>query len=271
MRKVFSYKVSELQPYISWGYFFHAWQMSGQDKADREVLREDAQHMLNDFDSKYQTKAVFMLCDAYSDGDDVVIGETRIPMLRQQAPSGGDSHCLCLADFIRPLSVVQGDQIGLFATTVDIRMETEYVADPYMKMLSQTLADRLAEATAERLHEQVRKELWGYASEERLSVARMLRGEYVGIRPAVGYPSLPDTSVNFLLDGLLGMSEIGIRLTESGAMRPHASVSGLMMAHPQARYFNLGPVGQDQMTDYARRRGLPIEIARRFLASNLIN
>ena len=114
-------------------------------------------------------------------------------------------------------------------------------------------------------------DLWGYGREEQLTIAQMLRGEYVGIRPAVGYPSMPDTSVNFILSDLLNMSEIGIRLTESGAMRPHASVSGLIIAHPQAHYFSLGKVGEDQLADYARRRGLPVALARRFLASVLIN
>ena len=138
-----------------------------------------------------------------------------------------------------------------------------------MRMLAQTLADRLAEATAERLHEQVRKEFWGYAPEEQLSIPEMLSERFQGIRPAVGYPSLPDTSLNFIIDRLLDMQGIGIRLTEHGAMRPHASVSGLMISHPQARYFNLGKIGDDQLADYADRRGIPVEMMRKFLASNL--
>ena len=133
----------------------------------------------------------------------------------------------------------------------------------------QLLADRLAEAAAERVHEQVRKTYWGYAAEEQLSISDMLIEKFQGIRPAVGYPSLPDTSLNFVLDELLDMKQIGIRLTESGAMKPHASVSGLMLSHPKARYFNLGKIGEDQLQDYARRRGLPIEVCRKFLAANL--
>ena len=135
--------------------------------------------------------------------------------------------------------------------------------------LAQLLADRLAEAAAERMHEQVRKDIWGYAKDEQLTIPEMLVEKFQGIRPAVGYPSLPDTSLNFVLDELIDMKQIGIRLTESGAMKPHASVSGLMMAHPQARYFNLGKIGADQLQDYARRRGLPVEVCRKFLASNL--
>ena len=119
------------------------------------------------------------------------------------------------------------------------------------------------------LHEQVRKHLWGYAPDEQLSISDMLIEKFQGIRPAVGYPSLPDTSLNFVLDDLLDMKQIGIRLTESGAMKPHASVSGLMLAHPEARYFNLGKIGEDQLRDYARRRGLPVEVCRKFLAGNL--
>ena len=127
----------------------------------------------------------------------------------------------------------------------------------------------LAEAAAERMHEQVRKEFWGYAKDEQLSIPDMLVEKFQGIRPAVGYPSLPDASLNFILDDLLDMKQIGIRLTESGAMKPHASVSGMMLAHPKARYFSIGKIGEDQLGDYARRRGLPIEVCRKFLAANL--
>ena len=131
--------------------------------------------------------------------------------------------------------------------------------------LAQTLADRLAEATAEVLHMEVRRSLWGYAPDENLSVAELLREDFQGIRPAVGYPSMPDTSVNFIIDRLINLKQIGIRLTESGAMKPHASVSGLMFAHPKAHYFELGRIGEDQLRDYAHRRGLPVELIRRFL------
>jgi cobalamin-dependent methionine synthase I len=148
-------------------------------------------------------------------------------------------------------------------------LESDFDADPYMKMMAQLLADRLAEATAERMHEQVRKYYWGYAPDEQLSMEALHLEHFQGIRPAVGYPSLPDVSLNFLLDQLLQMKQIGIRLTESGAMRPHASVSGLMIAHPKAHYFSVGHVGEDQLHDYAQRRGLPVELVRKFLAGNL--
>lgn len=148
-------------------------------------------------------------------------------------------------------------------------METDFDADPYQKMMMQLLADRLAEAAAERMHEQIRKEFWGYAAGEQLSISEMLVEKFQGIRPAVGYPSLPDTSLNFVLNDILNMKQIGIRLTESGAMKPHASVSGLMFSHPRARYFAVGKIGEDQLHDYAHRRGLPVEVCRKFLAANL--
>ena len=132
-------------------------------------------------------------------------------------------------------------------------------------MLAQTLADRLAEATAERLHQEVRTKIWGYAPDEQASIDDLLNCRYVGIRPAVGYPSIPDASINFMIDNIINIRQIGIRLTESGMMTPHASVSGLMFAHPQAKYFSIGDIGKDQMNDYARRRGLPMEMMKKFL------
>ena len=136
-------------------------------------------------------------------------------------------------------------------------------------MMGQTLADRLAEAAAEKMHQEVRTHYWGYAPDEHLSMDDLHLEHYQGIRPAVGYPSMPDTSMNFVLDTLLDMKQIGIRLTESGMMQPHASVSGLMFAHPKARYFDLGKIGNDQLEDYAHRRSIPVELMRRFLASKL--
>ena len=222
-------------------------------------------------EGKYHAHALFLLLDAYSDGDDIIVSDNkRIPMLRQQEVGSGYRS---LADYVAPLASADSSslasKIGLFATSVDMGLETDFASDAYQKMMAQLLADRLAEAAAEVLHEQVRKHLWGYAPDEKLSIADMLVEKFQGIRPAVGYPSLPDTSLNFVLDDLLDMKQIGIRLTESGAMKPHASVSGLMLAHPETRYFNLGKIGEDQLRDYARRRGLPVEVCRKFLAGNL--
>lgn len=263
------YTVAQLRPYINWIYFYHAWGLAGQPQAEKELMRHEADRMLDLFDSRYKTHAVFGIFKANSNGDDLLLDNVCIPMLRQQHPAREGEPNLCLADFVRPRSSGITDRVGAFATTVDSAMEHDFIADDYRRMLSQTLADRLAEATAELVHLQVRRTYWGYAPDENLTIQQLLREDFQGIRPAIGYPSLPDTSVNFLLDQLLDMKQIGIRLTESGAMKPHASVSGLMLAHPKAHYFDLGKIGEDQLRDYAHRRHIPLELARRFLAVRL--
>ena len=288
-----TYDISQLRPYINWPYFFFAWQV--KDPSEKERLRQESEVFLDTLEGNYHAHALFLLLDAYSDGDDIIVFRgmrneecgmwneecgMRIPCLRQQQ---GEPPYLCLADFICPLNkshstfhiphstfhIPHSTKIGLFATSVDMGLETDFASDAYQKMLAQLLADRLAEAAAERVHEQVRKEFWGYAKDEQLTIPEMHIEKFQGIRPAVGYPSLPDASLNFILDDLLDMKQIGIRLTESGAMKPHASVSGLMLAHPKAHYFSIGKIGEDQLRDYARRRGLPIEVCRKFLAANL--
>ena len=296
-----TYNISDLVPYVNWVYFFYAWQV--KEEAEKQRLRQEAEVLLSKLEGRYHVYGIFELFDAYGEDDDIIIrgerGEARgerlpqtlrIPCLRQQQ---GNPPYLCLSDFLPPKNISLTSsfipeqssptrslspltskepltpKLGLFATTVDMGLETDFDADPYQKMMVQLLADRLAEAAAERMHEQIRKEYWGYAKDENLSIPDMLIEKFQGIRPAVGYPSLPDTSLNFVLDDILDMKQIGIRLTESGAMKPHASVSGMMFSHPQARYFNLGKIGEDQLQDYARRRGLPVEVMRKFLASNL--
>ena len=278
---IISYDISELIPYINWPYFFFAWQVKEQSEKDH--LRQEAETLLQQLEGEYHAYGLFELFDAHSDGDDIVVckgarsqesGVSRIPCLRQQQ---GNPPYLCLSDFLPPhiistdssLLTPDSSKLGVFATSVSLGLEMDFSSDPYQKMMAQLLADRLAEAAAERMHEQVRKEYWGYAKDENLSIPEMLVEKFQGIRPAVGYPSLPDTSLNFVLDDLIDMKQIGIRLTESGAMKPHASVSGLMLAHPEARYFSIGKIGEDQLRDYAHRRGLPLELCRRFLAANL--
>ena len=261
------YDVASLQPYINWPYFYFAWQL--RDAAEQQRVRREAEKILQQVQGRYHAYALFYIGEANSDGDDIGFDcGVRLPMLRQQNVKAGKPN-LCLADFVRPLSSGVKDTVGMFATTVDIAMETDFDADDYQKMMMQLLADRLAEAAAERMHEEVRKKWWGYAPDERLTMAELHSEKFQGIRPAVGYPSLPDTSLNFLLSDALDMKRIGIRLTESGAMKPHASVSGLMIAHPAARYFDLGKIGEDQLRDYARRRRVPVEVMRRFLAANV--
>ena len=293
---VIAYDIHDVTEYINWLYFFHSWgfqprfatiaQIHGCDAcraswlasfpkedipkaAEAMQLHKEAQRMLNALDGEFKVYAMYRLMDAYADGDDLLLDGVRFPLLRQQTHVREDDPYLCLSDFVRPLSSGITDKIGAFATTVDAEMERLYAEDDYKRMLVQTLSDRLAEATAEKLHEDVRKKLWGYAPDENLSVKDLHNEKYQGIRPAVGYPSLPDQSVNFLLDELLDMKQIGISLTENGMMKPHASVCGLMFAHPASRYFSIGKIGEDQLADYAARRGMSIEETKKFLAANL--
>ena len=264
------YGIHEVSRYINWSYFFHAWGFQPRDMQSPEAkqLLQEANQMLTLLNENFQTHAIFKLAEANSEENDVWIENTRFPFLRQQTAKEGKPY-LCLSDFIRPKSQEIKDYIGLFATTVDAKMEQLYPEDHYQHLLVKTLSDRLAEATAEKLHETVRKTIWGYAPDEQLSIEQLHNEEFQGIRPAVGYPSLPDQSVNFLLDELLDMKQIGIYLTENGMMQPHASVSGLMLAHPASRYFSIGKIDEEQLHDYASRRRLPVEQMRKFLAANL--
>lgn len=303
------YAVHDIVPYINWIYFFHAWgfapryatvarvhdcpgcrgswQASFSDGEQPQVaeairLYNDARQLLLELDKEFGTWARFGIYEALSDGDDILLFDTsrtaqerrlRLPLLRQQhVPHPGEPF-LCLSDFIRPVEGGERDRIGVFATCADRRMEYLFAegrqADDYRHMLVQTLADRLAEATAERMHEEVRRTYWGYASEEKLSVDELFNEKYQGIRPAVGYPSLPDQSMNFELNDWLNFENIGIQLTENGCMNPHASVSGLMFAHPQARYFAVGKISEDQLQEYSRRKAMPVQRVRQFLAANV--
>lgn len=246
-------------------------------------LYGDALKTLSRLTPYTSVQAVVKLYEANSNGDDVMLydngqrtmdnerssafpaeNQWRLPLLRQQQP-GADGFCRCLADYIRPLESGSCDKIGIFATST----HTPEATDDYQRMLTQTLADRLAEAAAERLHEEVRKKIWAYAPDEQLSIDELHAERFQGIRPAVGYPSLPDMSLNFVLNQLLDFSQIGVQLTEHAMMQPHASVSGLMIAHPQACYFSVGEISEEQLTDYAARRHMPPDKLRPYLAANL--
>ncbi len=298
MKTTLHYRPSELSDYINWLYFFHAWGFPSRygaladacpcpscrqgwlsslpeaeqaKGAEAVKLFADARAMLDSSEASFSAHALVGLYEANADGDDILVRTSpshtvRLPMLRQQS---GDT-CLCLSDFLLPLEGGAKDRIALFVTSVDAAFVTSHNDDPYRLMLAQTLADRLAEAAAERVHQEVRTRLWAYAPGESLTPRELFEGKYQGIRPAVGYPSLPDQSLNFLLDSLLAMSSIGVSLTESGAMLPHASVSGLMLASPKATLFAVGRIGADQAQDYSLRRGLPLERTKQFLASNLL-
>lgn len=278
MRK--NYRISDLKDYINWVYFFHAWSLPQQSEESKHLF-DEAQKMLQRLQPYVKVKTVVELMPAWSEGDDIVVqpmrpcecgqshpcGEPiRLPMLRQQVP-GKDGMCHCLSDFIRPHSAMRQDKIGIFATSTSIDVHKTFPDDDYNQMLLQTLADRLAEAGAERLHEEVRKTLWGYAPNEQLTMAELHQEKFQGIRPAVGYPCLPDISINFLLDKLIGFKSIGVTLTTSAMMQPHASVSGLMISLPQAHYFAVGKIDSDQLADYARRRQLPPEEIHKYIST----
>lgn len=290
------YRIHEVSGYINWIYFFHAWgfqpryaeiaNIHGCDAcramwlahfpenerakaAEAMQLYKEANRLLARLDEHVQTHALFCLHESNSTGNDLWLDGKRFPLLRQQTARKEGEPYLCLSDFVRPQSSGITDKVGSFAVCTDMEMENLFPEDGYLHMLAQTLADRLAEATAEKLHESVRKEIWGYAPDENLTIHQLHNEEFQGIRPAVGYPSLPDQSVNFLLDELLDMKRIGIRLTENGMMQPHASVSGLMLAHPSSHYFSIGKIDGKQLNDYARRRGLSPEEMRKYLAANL--
>ncbi|MBR1491824.1 MAG: 5-methyltetrahydrofolate--homocysteine methyltransferase [Bacteroidaceae bacterium] len=278
MRK--NYRISDLKDYINWVYFFHAWSLPQQSEESKHLF-DEAQKMLQRLQPYVKVKTVVELMPAWSEGDDIVVqpmrpcecgqshpcGEPiRLPMLRQQVP-GKDGMCHCLSDFIRPHSAMRQDKIGIFATSTSIDVHKTFPDDDYSQMLLQTLADRLAEAGAERLHEEVRKTLWGYAPNEQLTMAELHQEKFQGIRPAVGYPCLPDISINFLLDKLIGFKSIGVTLTTSAMMQPHASVSGLMISLPQAHYFAVGKIDSDQLADYARRHQLPPEEIHKYIST----
>lgn len=293
---VVTYQLHDLQEYINWIYFFHAWgfqprfaaiaQIHGCDAcraswlasfpegertkaAEAMQLHKEALRMLRELDGKYQVYAIYRLMEANSEGDNLLLEGTRFPLLRQQTRVRPDDPFLCLSDFVRPLSSGITDTVGAFATTIDEAMESDYIHDDYKHLLVKTLGERLAEAAAEKVHETIRKEIWGYVKDEKLTMEELLNEDYQGIRPAVGYPSLPDISVSFLLDRLLEMGRIGIRLTENGMMQPHASVCGLMFAHPASRYFSVGKIDEEQLLDYARRRGVSPEQIKKYLTANL--
>ena len=285
--------LSDLLSHIDWTPFFSSWQLNGRFPAilndavvgeQARSLHRDALAMLDQLvaDASLTAAAVMGLFPANRRGDDLIIwtdAERRqeravLHQLRQQRHKRGQAPLLSLADFVRP-EADGVDWVGAFAVTAG-RGVPELVAghesrdDDYNAIMTKALADRLAEALAERLHERVRQEFWGYAQDEKLSNEELIRGRYQGIRPAPGYPACPDHTEKATLWRLLDAeAAIGVSLTESFAMQPAASVCGLYFAHPQARYFGLGPIGADQLRDYAKRKGLSVDEAARWLAPNL--
>jgi 5-methyltetrahydrofolate--homocysteine methyltransferase len=287
--------LTELEKYIDWMPFFNAWEFHGKfpeilhDPVVGEAassLHKDAREMLAQITSEgwLTSKAVVGLFPANSrNHDDIVIfsDERRceevaiVHQLRQQRAKPNQQANLCLADFIAPSDSGVADYIGAFAVTaglgIDRRViEFERAHDDYSSIILKALADRLAEACAEYMHAQVRKELWGYAAEEQLGNDELIAEKYRGIRPAPGYPACPDHMEKETLWRLLDVERTaGIQLTESFAMLPAASVSGWYFAHPDAKYFQVGKIARDQVEDYAHRKGLPVATIERWLASNL--
>jgi len=275
--------LEDLRSYIDWTPFFRAWELAGNFPAILEdavvgesarSLYADAQAMLDQIIAeKWLTaKGVAGLWKCRRDGDDVVLEDgTRIPFLRQQIAKREGRANMCLADFINP----DGDWIGGFAVTAGHGIDAHLARfkadhDDYRDILLKALADRFAEAFAERLHQHVRSTLWGYAPDEQLTNEALIREEYRGIRPAPGYPACPEHSLKPILFDLLAASEkTGIVLTENFAMLPTAAVSGFYFGHPESQYFGVARIGRDQLEDYARRRGIDLETAERRLRPNL--
>ncbi|MBD8640553.1 methionine synthase [Sphingomonas sp. CFBP 13733] len=283
--------LTDLRDYIDWTPFFRAWELAGNFPAilTDEVVGESASSLYADAQAMLDTivaekwltpRGVVGLWPARREGDDVVVSHTRrhdmphedvrLPMLRQQISKREGRANMCLADFVDPA----GDWFGGFA--VGIHGIDEHIArfkaghDDYNDILLKALADRFAEAFAERLHKHVRQELWGYAPEEQLTNDALIKEQYRGIRPAPGYPACPDHSLKPILFDLLDAeTATGLELTESFAMFPTAAVSGFYFGHPQAEYFGVARVGRDQLEDYAARRGVDLPIAERWLRPNL--
>jgi 5-methyltetrahydrofolate--homocysteine methyltransferase len=289
-----SYSIRELIPYIDWNFFFKLWELKGRFPeilesktagAEARKLFNDARVMLERIEGEnlLRVNGVFGLFPANTvNHDDIELytDESRsqvlavIRMLRQQVQKPGKSN-LSLADFIAPKDAGLPDYIGAFAVTAGLGLETavkkfEADNDDYSAIMIKGLADRLAEAFAERLHERVRKEFWGYDPDENLSPTQLLKEEYQGIRPAPGYPACPDHTEKQALFQLLQVTErTSIGLSESMMMVPAASVSGYYFSHPQSQYFFIGKLAKDQVEDYARRKGLDVETVEKWLASNL--
>lgn len=289
--KVFDdYNLAELRDYIDWTPFFQSWDLHGRypailtDKVVGEAataLFEDAQAMLDKMIAeKWLTaKAVIGFWPAARDGDDVVVYEddtrsnerARLHTIRQQMERKNRRANFALADFIEPIGGAH-DYIGGFAVTSghgedDVAKKFEAAGDDYSSILSKALADRLAEAFAERMHQRVRTEFWGYAAQENLDNEQLIEEKYQGIRPAPGYPAQPDHTEKQTLFALLDATEaVDITLTESFAMWPGAAVSGLYFSHPESQYFGVGKIARDQVEDYAARKNMSVEECEKWLA-----
>lgn len=303
-RQVLSHiPIETIVPFIDWKFFYHSWNLSAryytlqdveatpqaenewlakfgeaeQEKAEEGLkLFRDAQKMVNHLISvkAEYIKAVYGIYEAYSENECIYINDICFPMLRQQKKNDKDEY-LSLCDYVLPKTANKKDYVAGFTVTAgvganELMSEYERQGDEYKVLLLKSVLDRLAEAATEYLHAKIRIDYWGFAANENLTVDEMFRLRYQGIRPAVGYPSIPDQSINHLLnEDLLQSKEIGVELTENGIMFPNASVSGLIFANPQSKYFNIGQIDENQLEQYAQHRGLGLAITKKFLAANI--
>jgi 5-methyltetrahydrofolate--homocysteine methyltransferase len=289
--KVFeNYPLEELRNYIDWTPFFMTWELAGRYPKilEDEIVGKEAQKLFDDANALLdkvinekllQARAVIGFWPANSTGDDVVLktdsGDTTFHFLRQQSEKAEGQTYNCLADFVAPKETGTTDYMGGFAVTAGIGIEKLVEAyekdhDDYHSIMIKAIADRLAEAFAERMHERVRKEFWGYATAENLSNEDLIKEEYQGIRPAPGYPACPDHTEKRALFNLLQAEENAqMHLTENFAMYPAASVSGFYFAHPESKYFGIGKINKDQVEEYAQRKGESIEYIEKWLSPNL--
>jgi 5-methyltetrahydrofolate--homocysteine methyltransferase len=284
--------LEDLEEYIDWTFFFSAWELKGKfpkifesqkyGDAARELFENGQTLLRRMIDEEWLTpRGVYGFWPAASDGDDIVLFEdesrseecARFNLLRQQAKIAAGKPNRSLADFIAPANSGHRDYLGAFAVTSGTETDGfatrfEKDLDDYNAIMTKALADRLAEAFAEYLHERARSE-WGYGSQENLEAGDLIAEKYRGIRPAFGYPACPDHTEKHKLFDLLDAPSIGIELTENCAMLPAASVSGLYFAHPEAHYFTVGRIDRDQVSDYANRKKMTVEEVERWLAPNL--
>ncbi|MBT0810118.1 methionine synthase [Litoribacter ruber] len=284
-RKTIGFDIAVLRHYIDWTPFFSTWMLSGrypkilEDKVvgnEAKKLFAEANALLDRIveEKWFEARGVYGIFPVQRIGEDVEVeadGNPTFHFLRQQGKKGKGVPNRSLVDFLSPK---EKDYLGAFAVAAGIGMEAklaeyEKAGDDYNAIMLKALADRLAEAAAEYLHQKVRKEEWGYAEGETLENEDLIREKYQGIRPAPGYPACPEHSEKATLFDLLNAGEIGVRLTESFAMLPTSAVSGFYFAHPESKYFGLGKIGKDQVADYANRKGISLELAERYLSPNL--
>jgi 5-methyltetrahydrofolate--homocysteine methyltransferase len=284
------YSIAELIEFIDWSPFFSTWELKGKYPAILDDAKygsaarnlfDDAKAMLGRIvqEQWFRAAAVVGFWPANAQGDDIQVfaDEDRsepvavLHTLRQQLARRGGRANLALADFVAPSASGLADYIGAFAVTAglgedEVAERFKAANDDYSSIMVKALADRLAEAFAERLHQRVRREFWAYAPDEALGPAELIAEQYRGIRPAPGYPAQPEHTEKATLFALLEGERIGVRLTESFAMWPGASVSGFYFSHPESRYFGVGKIERDQVEDYARRKGWSLAEAERWLA-----